>query len=159
MQMLSVSQKHFLRSESRLAILEKLLEPEAVARQPKASDLAGGEHVHWHVAALAEGWIELFQNQEDFAVIGGPCTRRDVLPKRSNVATWDSFAWLFRFKAQRKPRLWRLGKMPEQGGRGDGDLALGIAIVGIDAGDAERPVATRRRQVDAVADGKSPASR
>jgi hypothetical protein len=87
MQMPSVSQKHFLHSKSRLAILEKVLEPEAVARQRKASDLAGGEHVHWHVAALAEGWFEFFQNQEDFAVIGGAVPAVTYLQKRSNVPT------------------------------------------------------------------------
>ena len=49
--------------------------------------------------------------------------------------------------------------MPGQRGEIDGDLALGIAVVGIDADHFERPVAARRRHVDAVADRKLQAPR
>ena len=42
-------------------------------------DGRAGEHVHRHVAALAEGRLELFQHQEDFAVIGaGVVLRLDI---------------------------------------------------------------------------------
>ncbi len=30
----------------------------------------GGEEVHGHVSAAAEGWLELFEGEEDFAVVG-----------------------------------------------------------------------------------------
>ena len=60
--------------------------------------------------------------------------------------------------AQAEPRLRDLGKAAGQGGDIDGDLALWIAVVGIDAGDSQRPASARRRHVDAVADARGSAA-
>ena len=75
-------------------------------------------------------------------------------PSRPNLAcsAVDQRRNRRRRDAQAHSRLRNFGKMPEQRGEIDGDLALGIAVVSIDGDDVERPVAARRWQFDAVAE-------
>src|SRR5205823_10192950 len=56
--------------------------------------------------------------------------------------------------AQAEARLRNGWKMPDQGRDIDGDLTLGVAVVGVDADHLERPVASGRRQFDMIADRK-----